>query len=118
MLSMSSKDGIGGHGAGRWQTRLDKMLAAGRITAAEAASVRLADDEGAREAALGAIRLSHARERVQVAVDSDQMSENDAAAFLERVANGEEPKALRALLHRRRGRHTPRRAASDPPGDR
>jgi len=118
MLSMSFKDGIGGHGAGRWQTRLDKMLAAGRITAAEAASVRLADDEGAREAALGAIRLRHARERVQVAVDSDQMSESDAAAFLERVANGEEPKALRALLRRGRRRHTTPPSSGGPPGER
>ncbi len=94
------------------------MLAAGRITPEEAASVRLAEDDRARESALGAIRLRHARERVQVAVVSGEMSEGDAAAFLERVANGEEPKALRALLRHRRGGHTTSPRGDGSPGER
>ena len=118
MLSVRIRDGLSGHGGSGWQTRLDKMLAAGRITPEEAASVSLAEDDRARESALSAIRLRHARERVQVAIDSDQMSESDAAAFLERVANGEEPKALRALLRHGRGRHTTPPSSGGPPGER
>jgi len=54
---------------------------------------------------------------VQVAVDSDQMSESDAAALLEQVANGEEPKALRALLRHGRGRYATPPSSDRPSGD-
>lgn len=99
-------------GAGRWQARLDSMLAAGRITAEEAARVRAAEDGAELESALMAIRLRHARERLRSAVDSGRMSQGEADLFLERVAQGEDPRSLRSLLHGRNERE-PRSTGGD-----
>lgn len=81
--------------------RLDKMLASGRITEAEADSVRAAATPDEREAAARAIQLRHARARVDDAVAEGGVSPEDAAVLRARLESGEAPGFLRGLRGRR-----------------
>ena len=78
------------------------MLAAGRVTAEEAARVNAAEDGPEVEAALVAIRRRHATERVQAELAAGRLDKREADSFLERLAAGEDPETLRGLLPRRR----------------
>lgn len=74
--------------------RIDKMLAAGRISEDEAARVRSAAETGDLDAVLQEIRLRHARQSVATAVAEGRKTQEDAAALLERLDRGEEPRGL------------------------
>lgn len=78
--------------------RLDKMVAAGRVTATEAAALRAAVGPDDFEAAVGVIRMRHAGARLDAAVDHGQMTRQEADAYRERLAKGEHPRSLRTHL--------------------
>jgi predicted RNA-binding Zn ribbon-like protein len=76
--------------------RVDKMLASGRITAAEAERVRSAATPAAADAAIQAIRLRHMTAHVEDAVSAGTVGESDGADLLEQ-AKHEGPAALRSI---------------------
>ena len=107
---MSRKSGgMPGHQRGRHQhpgqdvtARVDKLLAAGRITADEAAAIRRAVEAGDDlETAVRAVRLRHAREWVTTAVAQGRLTQADADEALARLEAGEDPSVLRDLRRRR-----------------
>jgi hypothetical protein len=84
--------------------RVDKMLAAGRITTEEAARVRAASEAGEDvERVVGGIRRRHATEWVAAAVEQGRLSEQEAAEVLGAVERGDDPRDNRRLRQRRRG---------------
>jgi hypothetical protein len=83
--------------------RVDKMLAAGRITAEEADRVRAASSAGDDvERVVGEIRRRHATEWVAAAVEQDRLSEHEATEVLASVERGDGPGDIRRLRQRRR----------------
>ena len=87
-------------GGSRLLARLDKMVAAGRITAEDAVRLRAAGDSADLEAEVRRIRLRHATARVDEAVADGGLAPEEAEALLGRVRNGEHPRGLRGK-HRR-----------------
>jgi hypothetical protein len=84
--------------------RVDKMLAAGRVTEDEAARVHTAAEAGADvDAVVGEIRLRHARDWVDREVQRGRMTRADADDILERLGRGDDPGPLRGLRRRRGG---------------
>ncbi len=84
--------------------RLDKMVASGRVTEAEAARLRTAADPDQFDDAVRSIRIRHAGARLEAAVESGQMTREEADGYLERLGKGEHPRSLRthlSKLHRR-----------------
>jgi polyhydroxyalkanoate synthesis regulator phasin len=84
--------------------RLDKMVASGRVTDAEATRLREANTPAEFEDAVRAIRGRHAAVHLDAAVESGEMTGEDAAAFLERLSHGEHPRSLRSHLRKLRPR--------------
>jgi hypothetical protein len=80
--------------------RLDKMVAARRITDEDAARLRAAAASGDLDAEAQQIRLRHARARVDAAVEDGRLTQQEADTLLERVQNGEHPRVLRGLRRR------------------
>lgn len=85
--------------------RLDKMIAAGRITEPEAARLRATVGTAEFDAAMGAIRARHAGPAMDGAVRSGEITQEDADRYLERLRSGEHPKGLRARLAQHRPRN-------------
>jgi hypothetical protein len=85
--------------------QLDKMVASGRMTQAEAENLRTAQGTPDFEVALGAIRARHASAYLEAAVEAGEMTPQDAEDQSQRLLRGEHPKGLRARLrmHRRGG---------------
>lgn len=83
--------------------RVDKMLVAGRITAAEADAIRSAATPEEAEAAIDAVRQRHMSAHVGEAVAAGSVSEADGQELVER-ARSEGPEVLRDL--RRKGKRT------------
>ncbi len=84
--------------------RLDKMVASGRVTETEAARLRAAVDANQFDEAVRGIRVRHAGARLDAAVEGGQMTQAEAAGYLERLKKGEHPRSLRTHLtnlHRR-----------------
>ncbi|MEO8899637.1 MAG: hypothetical protein ABI352_02195 [Candidatus Dormibacter sp.] len=89
---------------GRILERLDKMMASGRVTETEAARLRAAADEVQFDEAVRSIRVRHAGARLDAVVEGGQMTQEEAAGYLERLRKGEHPRSLRThlgKLHRR-----------------
>lgn len=87
--------------AERLLRRLDKMVAAGRVTDEEAERVRAAADSGERDEAVREIRLRHARARVGAEVRDGRVTQDEADLILRRLENGEHPRLLRGLRRRK-----------------
>ena len=84
--------------------QLDKMVASGRITEAEAARLRATAGTPEFDAAMGAVRARHAGAQMEGAIRSGEMTQEEADADLERLRRGEHPKGLRARLAKHRPR--------------
>jgi polyhydroxyalkanoate synthesis regulator phasin len=82
--------------------QIDKMVAAGRITEEEAASLRAAEGTPAFDEAVGAIQARHAAGKLDAAVAAGDMTRGEADAYVEQLQHGEHPKGLRARLSKHR----------------
>ena len=80
------------------------MLEAGRVTEEEAEHVRSATGSDEVGAAVGEIRLRHAKEWLDKAVGDGRLTAEEAATVLERLRTGKDPSALRGLVRERRPR--------------
>jgi len=76
----------------RLEGRLARLVAAGRITADDAARIRAAADGGDLEGELRRIRLAHVRARLDAAVLDGRMSDGEAAEVIARVEADEDPR--------------------------
>jgi hypothetical protein len=77
---------------------VDKMLAAGRITADEAERIRAAATQGDVDQAVAEIRRRHALEWAATAVGDARLSDDEAADLVAAVERGESPKIIRRPL--------------------
>lgn len=77
--------------------RLDKMVDAGRMTAADADRLRAASDAGELDHAMQEIRVKHAKARVEGAVDGGRLTRDEADAILARLDGGEDPRFVLQL---------------------
>jgi len=84
--------------------QLDKMVASGRITEPEAAHLRATAGTPEFDTAMGAVRARHAGAKMEGAIRSGEMTQEEADANLERLRRGEHPKGLRARLAKHRPR--------------
>ena len=91
-----------GKQAKRLLDRLDRMVATGRVTDAEAAAIRAADSPEAFDESVARVRTRHATPHLDAAVEEGSMTESDADAYRSRLARGEHPRGLRGHLRRRR----------------
>ena len=82
----------------RLMERLDHMVASGQVTLEEAARLRATEGSADFDAAVVAIRTRHAQGRLDLAIESGQMTQTEADQNLERLKRGEHPRALRAHL--------------------
>jgi hypothetical protein len=80
--------------------RLDKMVAAGRLTDDEAARLRAAKSAVEREDLARAIQVRHARRRIDEAVENGRLTEAEAKDYVDRLDSGEDLKFLRGLRRR------------------
>jgi polyhydroxyalkanoate synthesis regulator phasin len=86
------------NGRERLLKQLDKMVASGRVTENEAARLRAATGSDEFDNAARDIRVRHAREHLNAAVEGGQMTEEEANAHLEGLKRGEHSRSLRAQL--------------------
>lgn len=77
---------------------LDQMVRRGRVTPAEAHTVRAARDPDQVDAAVVGIRVRHATAKLEAAVDKGAMTREEADNVLGRLRAGEHPRGLRARL--------------------
>ena len=87
--------------------QLDRMVAAGRVTAQEAERLRGAPDPAAFEAALGEIRARHAGADLDAAVAAGQLTRAEADDLQHRIGQGDHPRGLRGQLRRWTGHRRP-----------
>jgi polyhydroxyalkanoate synthesis regulator phasin len=85
--------------------RVDKMVASGRITEEEAERLRATEGTADFDAAVGQIRVRHARAHMDKAIAEGEMTQEEGDGYVERLRGGEHPEGLRARL----GKHRPRR---------
>jgi hypothetical protein len=78
------------------------MVASGRLTEEEAASLQSAPSDAEFERAMGAIRARHAGDHLASAVAEGDMPQDEADAYLDALRAGEHPDGLRARLAKRR----------------
>ena len=71
--------------------RLDALVASGDLDADMAARVRATSHPDVAAEAIRQVRASHARKRVEVAVERGRLSRSEADAVLELLSNGEDP---------------------------
>lgn len=96
--SIEHAESIEGDTLARLRKRLERMVASGRITDAEAREVLAATDAGARETAIAAIQRRHATDRIRKAVKSGAVSEFAAQEAYERIADARDGAALRRVV--------------------
>jgi hypothetical protein len=80
--------------------RLDHMVETGQVTGEEADRLRAAGTDDEFNAAVVAIRSRHAEARLNAAVAAGVMTQAESDANLERIRQGEHPRAIRAHLAR------------------
>jgi hypothetical protein len=78
--------------------QLDRMVASGRITEAEADGLRRADGTTEFDEVMNAIRARHAQAHTAAAVADGTMSQEDEAAALESVRQGDHSADLRRRI--------------------
>lgn len=81
-------------------TKLDHMLAAGRVTETEASRLRAASDPGEFDNVIRDISLRHAGAKLNAAVENGDMTQDEANVHLESLKHGEHPRSLRTYLRR------------------
>jgi polyhydroxyalkanoate synthesis regulator phasin len=86
----------------RIMQQLDKMVSSGRMTEDEARRIRATHGTPEFEKAVLDVRLRHASEQLDAAVDDGEMSRAEADGQLERLREGEHPKGLRSRLRSHR----------------
>jgi hypothetical protein len=91
--------------------QLDRMVAAGRVTAQEAERLRGARDAATFESVLGEIRSRHAGPDLAAAVQAGQLTGAEADDLRHQIRQGHHPRGLRGQLRRWARPHRP------PPGD-
>jgi hypothetical protein len=109
MTSAADSTGPGGDQQ-RVLRQLDRMVAAGRVTAQEAERLRAARDAAGFEAVLGEIRARHAGPELEAAVQDGQLSGAEAEDLQHQIRRGDHPRGLRRRLHQWSKPHRP------PPG--
>lgn len=82
--------------------RLDKMVAAGRMTRDEADRLRSTQGTPEFDEVLGEVRARHASASVEAAIRDGSMTRAEADDHLQRLRRGEHPEGLRARLRRHR----------------
>jgi polyhydroxyalkanoate synthesis regulator phasin len=82
--------------------QLDTMVASGRITEDEAATLRAAVGTEEFERSVEAIQARHAGEHMDRAVAAGDMTPEEAADYRLRLQSGEHPTGLRARLSKHR----------------
>lgn len=82
--------------------QLDKMVASGRMTDAEANRLRATHGTPEFELVLGEVRARHASAYLDAAVGEGQMTEEEAEDQRQKLRRGEHPKGLRARLRMHR----------------
>jgi hypothetical protein len=92
------------HDGERLAARVEKMLAAGRITADEAERVRAAPNTGDLDAVVDEIRRRHAAEWAAAAVANGRITDEEASEILAALERGDDVQSIRRL--RNRGGHT------------
>lgn len=80
--------------------RLNKMVAAGRLSKDEARRISAASPDE-REQIARTIQVRHARARIDAAVADGRLSDQEAQVFFARLDRGEDLKFLRGLGRRR-----------------
>jgi hypothetical protein len=80
--------------------QLDKMVSTGRVLEDEAVRLRAAQGTPEFETIMGEIRARHAASHLQTAVNTGEMTGEEANQHLERIRQGEHPKGLRARLRK------------------
>lgn len=88
-------------------SRLDRMVATGRVTPEEASRVRTAATGDDRAAAIAAIQLRHARERLASAVAGGRLTTAEADAALRHAEECGDLSSVRRLLARTSGHGSP-----------
>jgi polyhydroxyalkanoate synthesis regulator phasin len=78
--------------------QLDKMVAAGRVTAEEAARLRATAGTSGFDEALASIRARHAQAHTDRAVEAGRLTEEEADGYLARVRDGEHSRELRSAI--------------------
>ena len=86
--------------------RVDKMVAAGRLTEEEGARLRAAARSGGLDKEVRRIRVRHAKARLESAVESGRVSKEQAQRVLERLDEGADPRIVLGLGAKTRG-HPP-----------
>jgi hypothetical protein len=81
--------------------QLDRLLASGRITSAEAVRLREATNRDEFDAAARDISVRHAQGQLDAAVEAGEMTEEEARIQLEVLRNGEHRRTLRGHSRRR-----------------
>jgi hypothetical protein len=81
--------------------QLDRLLASGRITNAEANRLRQATDRNEFDTAARDISVRHALAQLDAAVKAGEMTEEEARTQLEALRNGEHHRTLRGHSGRR-----------------
>jgi hypothetical protein len=81
--------------------QLDRLVASGRITSAEADRLREATNRDEFDAAARDISVRHAQAQLDAAVEAGEMTEEEAGMQLERLRNGEHRRTLRGHSHRK-----------------
>ena len=98
-------DEAGPAGPGEEQQRvlrqLDRMVAAGRVTAQEAERLRSARDPAAFESVLAEIRVRHAGASLEAAVQAGELTAAEAEDLRHRIGHGDHPRGLRRQLRHR-----------------
>ena len=95
---MNKDHQLDAEGHERLLKQLDKMVASGRVTGMEAARLRAASGSDEFDQAARDIRIRHAREHLNAAVEGGQMTQEEADAHVEGLQRGEHSKSLRAHL--------------------
>jgi polyhydroxyalkanoate synthesis regulator phasin len=97
-LTVNEDHQLDATGRERLLKQLDKMVASGRVTETEAAQLRAARDSDEFDQAARDIRVRHAREHLNAAVEGGQMTQQEANSHLEGLKRGEHSRSLRAHL--------------------
>jgi polyhydroxyalkanoate synthesis regulator phasin len=87
-------------GRQRLVQQLDRMVERGQVTKEEADRMRSAGNPDEFDAAVIGVRLRHAGARLDEAVVTGQMTRQEADENLEKLRQGEHPRALRSHLRK------------------
>ncbi len=87
-------------GRDRIVKQLDQMVKSGHVTEAEAKKLRGAATAREFGDAVQSIRVRHAAAKLRAAVESGHMTQEEVAAYMERLEKGEHPKSHRPHVRR------------------